>query len=310
LNLLVWIPKNFQKLLALGLITGFLWPNLIAPLAAWNDLMVAGIIFNGFLTRQAETDAKNDIPRLAINIAGVKILFPIMIYFTTRSLDPDISLPLVLLASIPAAGVSPSLIRLLGGDGGLATKILLSESIVSCVSVPLLFSFFYGAEHAISSLALARYFSLVLLIPLILAWAIRKITGPKNIAALAPWGSAVSVILIVTLVSAIAGKISPALIAEPHKSLVLVTVACLAVPLFGLVSLVVNRPRSKGEAITFMIKNNYINIGLGLGIAASYFSPGVAMALLAYVIPVNLLPRAMSKLAVFVSSHRIKKHAL
>lgn len=272
--------------------------------------MVAGIIFNGFLTRQAETIAKNDFPRLAINIAVVKILFPIILYFATRSLDPDISVPLVLLASIPAAGVSPSLIRLLGGDGGLATKILLSESIVSCAMVPLLFSFFYEAEHTVSSVALARYFSLVLLIPLILAWTFRKIVGPQKVAALAPWGSAVSVILIVTLVSAIAGKISPALIAEPHKSLVLVAVACLAVPLFGLISLVVNRPRSKAEAITFMIKNNYINIGLGLGIAASYFSPGVAMALLAYVIPVNLLPRVMGKLAVFIYSYSIKKALL
>ena len=176
--------------------------------------------------------------------------------------------------------------------------------------VPLLFSFFYEAEHTVSSVALARYFSLVLLIPLILAWTFRKIVGPKKVAALAPWGSAVSVILIVTLVSAIAGKISPALIAEPHKSLVLVAVACLAVPLSGLISLVVNRPRSKAEAITFMIKNNYINIGLGLGIAASYFSPGVAMALLAYVIPVNLLPRVMGKLAVFIYSYSIKKALL
>ena len=263
--------------------------------------MVAGIIFNGFLTRQADTDSKNDVSRLAINIAVVKVLFPIIIFFATRSLDQDISLPLVLLASIPAAGVSPSLIRLLGGDAGLATRILLSESIASCATVPLLFSFFYGTQHAVSSLDLGKYFSLVLLLPLILAWVIRRIVGPKTIVTLAPWGSTMSVLLIVTLVAAIAGKISPALIAEPLKSLTLVAVACVAVPVFGLISLFANRPKSEAEAITFMIKNNYINIGLGLGIAASYFSPGVAMALLAYVIPVNLLPRVMAKLATMVS---------
>jgi predicted Na+-dependent transporter len=114
---------------------------------------------------------------------------------------------------------------------------------------------------------------------------------------LTPWGSALSVVLIVTLVAAVAGKISPALVAEPVNSLILVSVACVAVPVFGLISLFANRPRSKAEAITFMIKNNYINIGLGLGIAASYFSPGVATSLLAYVIPVNLLPRIMANLA-------------
>ena len=302
MQLLVWIPKNFQKLLAIGLIAGFTLPNLLAPLAAWNDLMVAGIIFNGFLTRQVDTDQRHELRRLAANIVLVKILFPIVLYTATRSLDPDISLPLVLLAAIPAAGVSPSLIRLLGGDSGLATKILLSESIASCCTVPLLFSFFYGTEHAVSSFELAKYFFLVLVIPLILAGALRKILGPKTIVSLAPWGSMVAVALIVTLVAAIAGKIIPALIAEPMKSLVLVAVACIAVPLFGLISVFANRPKSQAEAITFMIKNNYINIGLGLGIAASYFSPGVSMALLAYVIPVNLLPRTMANLAAKVSS--------
>ncbi len=263
--------------------------------------MVASIIFNGFLTGQIDGLKKVEVLRLSSNIALVKVLFPVVVYVSTRSISQDISLALVLLASVPAAGVSPSLIRLLEGDASLAAKILLSESVASCLTVPLLFSLFYGTQHAVSSVELGKYFSMVLLLPLILAWIIRKIVGQNAIATFAPAGSALSVVLIVTLVSAIAAKISPDLLANPFKSLALVAIASVAVLVFGLVSIFLNRPKSKAEAITFMIKNNYINIGLSLGIATSYFNQQVAMTLLAYVIAVNLLPRAMAKVATSLS---------
>lgn len=303
-KILTWVPANFQKLLAAGLLAGFLFAPVLAPVAAFSDLMVAAIIFNGFLTRTPSQAVWTDgLKQVGLNIALTKVLFPLVLFLLTGFLPPEVRLALVLLASLPAAGVSPSLIRLLGGDGELAMKILLCESLISCATVPLLFQVLFSGSGAVSAGAMALYFTKVLLLPLAAATLVRFAAGPDNLARLAPWGGAVSVALIVTLVTAIAAKIGPSLLDDPLLSACTVLAAFVVVPLYAAVSVFAHRPASAASAVTFGVKNMYINIGLGLGLAAAYFPAGVALTLLAYVIPANLLPRQIARMAAALSKH-------
>jgi predicted Na+-dependent transporter len=302
---LTWIPANFQKLLAAGLVAGFVFSPLLAPVAAFSDLMVAAIIFNGFLTRSPSQAVWSDgLLQVSTNIALTKILFPLVLFPLTAFLPPEVRMALILLASLPAAGVSPSLIRLLGGDGELGMKILLCESLVSCVTVPLLFQLLFTGNGMVSAGAMALYFTKVLIVPLAAATLVRIAAGPGSVARLAPWGGAISVALIVTLVTAIAAKIGPSLLDDPLLSAGTVLAAFGVVPLYATVSVCAHRSATTAADITFGIKNMYINIGLGLGLAAAYFPAGVALMLLAYVIPANLLPRQIARLARALSKHR------
>lgn len=290
-----WIPKNFQKLLAFGMTAGFVFPALLAPIAVYNDLLVAGLIFTGFFTRQpAISPFTQNLPQVLANIVVMKVLFPALIFLLSRPLPSDTALALVLLAALPAAGVSPSLIKLLGGNGELGLKILLCESIASCVTVPLLFSLLFAADHSVSTLALARYFAIVLMLPLLLAGVGRKLIGDIRAASFSPLGSTISVLMIVILVAAIAGKIGPSLSTNPWHSAALVALAALVVPIYALTAVFANRPKSNNDAVTYGVKNMYINIGLGLGVASTYFSADVALMLLAYVIPANLMPHIIA----------------
>lgn len=297
-KILYWIPANFQKLLAAALIAGFTFPDFIAPAAAYSDLMVAAIIVAGFLSRPAASRIDSQQIRIAcLNMAVTKVLIPIIIFFTCAWMPSDAHAAFVLIAAIPAAGVSPSITRLLGGDGELAIKLLLSESLLSCITVPLLCVAFFSTRNAIDPQDMALYFAKVLLIPLAIVTLIRKGVGIETTQRWTPWASASSVILIVALIAAIAAKIGPQLFASPSLALTLIITAVIAVPVFTTIGVVANRPRTREAAIAFGLKNMYINIGLALGLASTHFTPGVAMTMLAYVIPANLLPRQTAALS-------------
>lgn len=277
---------------------GLVFPSVLAPIALYSDYLVAGIIFTGFFTRQSATSPlTQNLFQVLINIVLMKIVFPLLVFLLTKHLPADTALALVLIASLPAAGVSPSLTRLLGGNGELGLKILLCESIASCLTVPVLFSLLYSTDQSVSSLTLARYFAVVLLIPLLLAGIMRKFAGEDRATNFSPSGSAVSVLLIVILVASIAGKIGPSLASNPWMSAAMLGLAAVVAPIYALVSIIANRPATKNDAVAFGIKNMYINIGLGLGVATTYFGAGVQLMLLAYVIPANLLPHIIAKLA-------------
>lgn len=296
----LWIPKNFQWLLAAGLAGGFLIPNLFAPVALGNDLLVAAIIFVGFLTRPEGTQKFwTDMPHILSNVTLTKICLPVIVFFLAAPLPPTVRTGLVLLASLPAAGVSPSLIRLLGGNMELAIKMLLTESVLSCLSVPALFALLFSEHLSLRVIDLVRYFVLVLLIPLAAAAFTRSglKRAPRLQQMTGDWGSTISVILIVTLVAGIAGKISPIMVAAPLASLAQVGLCFIIAPLYAFISGFAFRRSQPANVAAFSVKNMYINIGLGLGVATAHLDPSVAMTLLAYVIPANLLPKVVAKFA-------------
>ena len=214
---------------------------------------------------------------------------------------------LLMVAALPAAAVSPILIKLLGGDMMLGLKLLLIESLFVCLSIPMLFHFL--AQHMdVSVSMMATYISLVLMLPLCLSEVIRQFQ-PNVARQIARHASTIGISLITVLLVIIAAKIAPVMGENMQKTAKYLAAACVSSLSLAFIGYLLARSYGQKVALCYAIKNMFINIGLGIGVAAKYLTPESVLFILSYTIIINLTPQFVGKMVTILPTghqHQVK----
>ncbi len=289
------LSENFQWMLGLSIVLGFLFPSQLLFLSDYNNHFVAGIIFVSFFFRPFSKNPEKFPWRIIVkNIFLVKMLLPIFLFFIFYSFYREVSPSVLLLASLPAAGVSPLIIMFLGGELRLALQILLIESVLSCGTIPLLFYFLPIDGWEISPYLMGSFIFLLLVIPLFISEMLRKIISEKTIFYFSSLGKELSVFLIFVLLVGISAKVSPLMMEKVELTIYYIFINLFLTFLLPGFSILLSQPSSREESITLGIKNMYINIGLGLGIASMYLNQENLLFILSFVFPANLLTKQVA----------------
>src|SRR5690606_32495602 len=199
---------------------GLLLSPYFAPFAAITDFLVAAIVFVGFFSRPIVKDYAWSTTAFLRGYSLQKIVLPLLLYFATAPFDPRISLGLALIASLPAAAVSPSMTRITGGDVTYSLRFLTYESLASCLSIPAVF-LVVASSFAIDPLHVARYLASVLLVPVSCAEVTRGLVGHERASALRSAADLAAIALVLLLVLLIAAKVQPAMMRALQFSAVL-----------------------------------------------------------------------------------------
>jgi predicted Na+-dependent transporter len=257
-------------------------------------------VFFGFVTRPnaAEPSAKEGPSHFQFWLTYLiaKLFFPTIFYLVISQFDQDLAIGIMLIAALPAAGISPALSRLTGGAIGLSLKILFWESVMACITIPSLFYLWVRTGPSVNPVEIMSYFGVVLILPLVLAEGIRRRFAEKCLEQ-AKVGSALSVGCILIMLFLVSAKVKPLVLTDPELMVKFLGIAFVLAPILAMVGILLVRRETKEVRVSYGIKNMFINVGLGLGVASTHLDESTTLFVLAYTLPINLLPKLIAKLA-------------
>ncbi len=242
-------------------------------LPAWlvmGSLMVT-LYFSYFRVnpRQAVAPRHRNI---LLYVATRFLLLPVVFWWASLFLFPEMSAGVLLLFLAPAGVSSPSFANILDGNVRRAIGILIISSLLSVVSIPLLFSLLEGSQLPVDAWALLRFILVMLGAPFLLFHATKSLTAVRSFAN--GHGRLVSIIFTASVIAMVLGHERQSIFARPAE-----TAAYLAI-IFGFYffffSLAWFWPLpSHAERVSFSVCSGFNNTGLVLALAFSHIPHAV-----------------------------------
>ncbi len=286
-----FIQKYFVLILALAISLGFIFDSFFLPLGNFTVPFLGALMLSSFLAM----DYRIFLERLKkpgdflIVFIIVKIFLPAGLYFLIQPLNPSLAIGILLVSAAPAAGISPSMTRLCRGDSEFVTGILIFTTLVSPITLPLTMNILAGTRMEIDMMGMITTMLTIIIFPMFLSLIIKKIFKDQVEKIKTYLGSAAIIILSLMLLGLTSRGAS--IIRENLGEL----------PLYGISALILGAILSLGgyylfffmerkKRIGLSVSSLYVNIGLIIVLAASYFPERVIIFTLLYMLPANFFP--------------------
>jgi BASS family bile acid:Na+ symporter len=276
-----------------ALVLGILFPSFFLLFTPINSFILAFIFLITTLTlRRIDVVSTKEISVIALLTLWMLVGLPYVVFFITSLLLPTYTIPLVLLASMPAGMTSPLLTRITKGKESFALIVTLATSILAPLTIPFIMQSTVGSSVHVPAKDMFVSLTLVMIVPCICAWIIRR-TYPKviqHVQKIAP----LSIIFLAIL---IASSIAPygTFLRSSFQSTQIITplfiVFCFFIFLH-LCGLLFNHLEKKTLRSASLVSTVYMNFTLAIYIASTFFNDNsIILPVVLSVIPwVLLLP--------------------
>lgn len=284
--------ESYVFILLLSLTLGLLIPQYAIHLAGWTSIFL-GIIF--FLSA-LKIDLKevltylNDRKMVVMANAVMLIGLPIVIYFVTRLVYPELAVAFMLLSAMPAGMTSPLLAEICGGKQSLALVITITTSLLAPFTIPLMVKFLAGADVHVDTLGMFISLVKVIFIPFVLANVVKYFWHHKIKATYYTF-KPISTLLLGLLIMGIVAKQADTILSGLNlKFLFQVSALFLLYALFHVVGYYVAWWRKPNDRVTITICLAYNNFTLAIYLAGKFFNdPNIVVPVVLSVLPWSLL---------------------
>ena len=248
------------------------------------NLMVA--LFFVFLKvdlREVAAQARRPL-LLTYLLAANLVVMPALAYLASRWLDQEVALGLVLLVALPSGVAATALTDMVKGRAALALVISVLSSIVAPFTIPAMIYLLFRTRIELSYLKLFGQLILMIAVPLAAAQLARRI-APRAIDRTRPYCGVVTIGLLSLIIVAVMGREADYLLHHLRDVvflLVVLYVAFLVLQVAGYFTLFwLGHEDRLAASVAKMIMNN----GLGIVLAAQFFSPRVLLLLILSEVP-------------------------
>jgi len=289
INLL--IEKYFWAFLLAGILTG-LWQPVVINAPDFVPKLLMGInLFLVFLKIDSLRIIENlGNLKLMVWIASAYMLFlPVLFYFLINIFDNELALGMLLLTSMPAGISIPVLTDLVKGNVPLSMSLAIVTQLVAPVTIPFLFWLIGGGVLHINKLQVFRDIAMLVFVPMILAQLAKRLL-PGTINKTKNFFTSINVVVLFSFVYIVMSSQRDVILSNP-ASLIWKTVVIYAVFIsLHIIGYMIGYRQPKENRITLSVGAAYMNNGLAIVLAATYFSPGILALMILSELPWNTLP--------------------
>jgi len=280
--------------LAAALATGLFFPEWFVSAQGLTVFLLQFIFFISGL--------RIDLPSILAEFRDAKLLFvvgflrliafPLFVAGLATVFFPELLAPLVLLSAMPAGMTSPLFVDMIRGNVPLSLFVTAGTSLLSVVSLPLVFIFLGGTVAAFEPETVFRTLFQVMALPLFLAQLVRMSTFGRYFItksqAIGRTGSIMALwLLIATITSKHSTEILSGLMSDISvKAFFLMSGLLL---LFHFACYFACFWRSRRDRLTVTLSLSYMNFTLAIFLAESIFrDPSAVMVVILSMLPWNI----------------------
>lgn len=283
------IEKYFIILFG-AVILGVLFAEQVVKISSYGAFFLGVIFFVYALKVDIKKSGKYLQDRRMILVTNVFMLvvLPVVVYYATRLVYPEIAVAALILAAMPAGMTTPLLSEIVKGRPSLALVITITTSLFAPFTIPLVIKFVAGASVDLSVLEMFEKLARVIFIPIVLANVV-KYFAAKQIKRAIPVFTIFSTFMLGVLIMVLAAKQADNLLSllRGGKPLLYLGYVFVLFILFHLFGYYVAFWRSKVERTTIAIGLTYMDFALAIFLVDQFFpnQPEIVIPVLLSIIP-------------------------
>ncbi len=205
------LHDSYINILILSLFLGFFFPTFFAPLNIYSTFFLQSIFFLSSLKIDFQTIRQelHHWKSLAMINFFMLCALPAIAYILGHIFFSELTIPLLLLAAMPAGMTSPLLTELIRGNVPLSLIITISTSLLAPFTIPFILKFLSGGTVSIDTWAMILTLIQVIFLPFILAQICKLLIKKDTLQKAHRPLKNLSFIFLGILLTSIVGKFSP-----------------------------------------------------------------------------------------------------
>jgi len=287
----VFIEKYFWLFLIAGIALG-LWNPLSLELSTpfLPKILLGMMLFLVFLKIDALEILENIRNyKLMAYIASVYMLIiPVSFYFIFNFFDPELAIGILLLTAMPAGVSTPALADIVKGNASLSMSLAIVSQMLAPFTVPLLFWLIDLNNHSIDKLLMLKDMVLIVFLPMIISQIVKKYF-PLSIKKTQHLFTSLNVLLLFSFVYFAISSQRNVLLGNPANLIRDTVILYLVFIILHLIGYMICFRQKKENRIAVAIGAAYMNNGLAIVLAASYFKPEILVLMVLSELPWNTL---------------------
>jgi bile acid:Na+ symporter, BASS family len=285
-----FIEKYFWVFLLAGICLG-LWRKLPFEIPKYLPKILLGMmLFLVFLKIDAlEILEKIRNYRLMIYVGSIYMLIiPVLFYFLTNIFDNELALGILLLTAMPAGVSSPALTDIVKGNISLAMSIVIVTQVIAPFTVPFLFWLIDAKGLDINKLLIFKDIAILVFLPMVLSQIIKRYFPVVINKSMHLFTSANIILLFAFVYFAISSQKN--IILDHPLSLIWKTVILyLVFIILHFIGYLILYKSDKENKVALAVTSAYMNNGMAIVLASTYFGPNILVLMVLSEIPWNTL---------------------
>jgi predicted Na+-dependent transporter len=284
------IEKHFWLILLAGILLGLWSPITFNASPVLPKILLGMMLFLAFLKIDALEVLENMRNfRLMIFLASVFMLaIPIVFYFSTRIFDADLAVGILLLTAMPAGVATPVLTDLAKGNLSLSMSLVIVTQFLAPFTVPFLFWVLNINSLSINKLLILKDIAILVFLPMIISQAVKRYL-PGTISKTQHLFTSANVFILFAFVYIAISSQRNVILNNPASLVWKIALLYLVFILLHVIGYLIIIKQKKENRIAVSIGAAYMNNGLAIVLAASYFKPEILVLMVLSEIPWNTL---------------------
>lgn len=299
-----FIERHFWIFLIAGIVIG-LWNPVPFDIPGYlpKILLVLMLLFV-FLKIDVLDIFENmrDFKKMIFIASAYMIIIPLLFFFLVSIFDRNLALGILLLVSMPAGVSTPALTDILKGNIPLSMSVVIVTQFIAPLTIPFLFWIIGTKDLDINKLLMLRDISVLVFLPLILAQFTKRII-PEAVKRNQHLFTSVNVFLLFAFVY-VAISLQRNIILENPASLIWKTALLyLVFIILHIIGYFISFSDSIKDRIAMSVTAAYMNNGLAIVLASSYFGPDILVLMVLSEIPWNTLLAPFKRILIHLKNN-------
>jgi len=284
------IEKHFWLILIAGLLLGLWSPVSFKAPAVLPKVLLGMMLFLAFLKIDALEVLENIKNfRLMIYITFFYLLaIPLGFYFSTKIFDAELAVGILLLTAMPAGVSTPVLTDIARGNISLSMSLTIVSQLLAPFTVPLLFWIMDINSLTINKLLILKDIAILVFVPMIISQIVKRYL-PGSITKTQHLFTSANVFLLFSFVYIAISSQRNVILDNPTGLIWKIAVLYLVFLVLHIIGYMICPKENKENRIAIAIGAAYMNNGMAIVLAASYFKPEILVLMVLSEIPWNTL---------------------
>ncbi|HLP72314.1 MAG TPA: bile acid:sodium symporter [Bacteroidales bacterium] len=237
--------------------------------------------------------------RLMVYLASVYMfIIPLVFYLALKYVDTDLAIGVLLLTSMPAGLSSPALADIASGNSSLSMSLVIITQIIAPFTVPFVFWVINIHGMDINELLLLKDIALLVFVPMIISQAVKK-TFPVAVSRTKHLFTSANVLVMAIFVFVVIASQRNVILENLGGLVWKIMVLYLVFILLHVIGFFIPRGETKRNRISISVSFAYMNNGMAIVLAASYFRPEILVLTVLSELPWNTLLAPFKKIMVY-----------
>lgn len=227
--------------------------------------------------------------KLMIYVASVyMIIIPVLFFFSINIFNPELAIGILLLTAMPAGVSTPALTDIVKGNVSLSMSLAIVSQMIAPITVPLLFWLIDLNGHSINKLLMLKDMAIIVFLPMIISQVIKKYF-PLTIKKTQHLFTSLNVLLLFAFVYLAISSQRNVILENPVGLIWKIALLYLVFIILHVIGYMICFKQNKENRIAVAIGAAYMNNGMAIVLAVSYFKPEILVLMVLSELPWNTL---------------------